>query len=324
MPKIAISYRRDNSIDITGRIFDRLTVRYGRKSVFRDIDSIPPGRDFREYIQETLGDSDLLMVVVGPRWMGEERRGKARIHSETDYVRTEVEIALTRRIPVIPLLVGGSDMPEPGELPESIRDFAYHNAVAINSGRDFDHHMNGLIRSTDGILHDQTLSPSGGAERRDVIEGITQPASEGSAKAPREEPRARIPRVQSNLVLQVVGGAMIAQGIVHVAWFSTNVLTALDAGVLKQMFHSIWMFADMIFGFGGLGAGIGTILGKTWGRLGGITICMLLIGGGLLWFINSFDKDIPRLLYAATGLGVILGLLGAYMYVFRWPVPDSR
>ena len=51
MAKITISYRRDDSMDITGRIFDRLTSRYGREAVFRDIDSIPPGRDFREHIQ---------------------------------------------------------------------------------------------------------------------------------------------------------------------------------------------------------------------------------------------------------------------------------
>ena len=43
-------------------------------------------------------------------------------------------------------------MPEPGDLPDSIREFAYRNAVPIDSGRDFDHHMNGLIRATDEIL----------------------------------------------------------------------------------------------------------------------------------------------------------------------------
>ena len=64
MAKITISYRRDDSMDITGRIFDRLTSRYGRETVFRDIDSIPPGLDFREHIQASIEDSDVLMVVV--------------------------------------------------------------------------------------------------------------------------------------------------------------------------------------------------------------------------------------------------------------------
>ena len=52
MTKITISYRRDDSMDITGRIFDRLTSRYGRETVFRDIDSVPPGLDFREHIRD--------------------------------------------------------------------------------------------------------------------------------------------------------------------------------------------------------------------------------------------------------------------------------
>ena len=58
MPRITISYRREDSGVITGRIFDRLVVNYGRASVFRDIDSIPPGVDFREHINEVLTQSD--------------------------------------------------------------------------------------------------------------------------------------------------------------------------------------------------------------------------------------------------------------------------
>src|SRR5215469_9761686 len=54
MAKITISYRRDDSMDITGRIFDRLTSRYGRETVFRDIDSIPPGWIFANTFRQAL------------------------------------------------------------------------------------------------------------------------------------------------------------------------------------------------------------------------------------------------------------------------------
>ncbi len=121
-------------MDITGRIFDRLTSRYGRETVFRDIDNIPPGLDFREHIRASIDESNVLMVVVGPRWMGGDRQGQPRIHAETDYVRIEVEAALNRQIPVIPLLVGGADMPEPSQLPASIREFGYRKIpVAIST-----------------------------------------------------------------------------------------------------------------------------------------------------------------------------------------------
>src|SRR5262249_17282247 len=54
MPRIAISYRRDDSLDITGRVFEHLERHYGREVVFRDIDNILPGEDFRKHINTVL------------------------------------------------------------------------------------------------------------------------------------------------------------------------------------------------------------------------------------------------------------------------------
>jgi len=54
MPKIVVSYRRQDSEAITGRIRDRLANHYGEQSVFMDIDSIPFGADFRERVSEAL------------------------------------------------------------------------------------------------------------------------------------------------------------------------------------------------------------------------------------------------------------------------------
>ena len=211
MAKITISYRRDDSMDITGRIFDRLISRYGRETVFRDIDSIPPGLDFREHIQASIEDSDVLMVVVGPRWMGGSRHGRSRIHAETDYVRIEVEAALNRHIPVIPLLVGGADMPQPSQLPENIREFAYRNAVQIDSGRDFDHHMNGLIRATDKILLGaQTSVPAASTGT------IDRRASDSEAKTKHQTTPAG-GAAQSSLFLALVGSVMTVIGLMHIA-----------------------------------------------------------------------------------------------------------
>src|SRR5437879_3344935 len=112
MPKIAISYRRSDSQDITGRIFDRLAQRYGKSTVFRDIDNIRPGIDFRTQIADALSSADALLVIVGPRWFGRSKGPGSRIDDEADPVRVEVETALKRRIPLIPVLVGGTRMPE--------------------------------------------------------------------------------------------------------------------------------------------------------------------------------------------------------------------
>ena len=54
MPKISISYRRDDTGPVTGRLSDRLIDRYGAQSIFVDIDSIPAGVDFRHHIHTVL------------------------------------------------------------------------------------------------------------------------------------------------------------------------------------------------------------------------------------------------------------------------------
>jgi hypothetical protein len=314
MAKITISYRRDDSMDITGRIFDRLTSRYGRETVFRDIDNIPPGLDFREHIRASIDDSDMLMVVVGPRWMGGDRHGEPRIQSDTDYVRVEVEAALSRRIPVIPLLVGGADMPEPSELPESIRDFAYRNAVAVDSGRDFDHHMNGLIRATDEIFRRRddagTAAGSATGERR---------APTPQTKAAAQQPAAGVPT--ASLFMPVVGGVMTVIGLMHIGWFTSNLLTASAAGAVARMFQEVWTFADMSFGIGGLIIGIGTIVGARWARVAGIVLCLLVAASNLLWLSDVFDKGVPRLMLVGTAITAVLAIVGTYLLLFRWPAP---
>jgi len=70
MPRITISYRRDDSLAITGRIFDRLGGHFGREAVFCDIDSVPLGADFHRPIDWVLDESDITLSIVGPRWIG--------------------------------------------------------------------------------------------------------------------------------------------------------------------------------------------------------------------------------------------------------------
>jgi len=152
MPKIIISYRRADSGVITGRIRDRLVQHYGDDSIFMDIDNIPFGMDFRKNIAEALAKNELMLAVIGPDWLGTTSAGSARIHDETDPVRIEVETALERGLPTIPVLVGGATMPKAEDLPDSLKGLTYHNAAEVSSGRDFHAHMDRLIRSMDAAL----------------------------------------------------------------------------------------------------------------------------------------------------------------------------
>jgi TIR domain-containing protein len=70
MANVFISYRRSDSAAITGRIRDRLADYYGADAIFIDIDSIPLGIDFRQQIQEAITKNDLVLAVIGPKWIG--------------------------------------------------------------------------------------------------------------------------------------------------------------------------------------------------------------------------------------------------------------
>lgn len=153
--KIVISYRRDDSDGMAGRIRDRLIQRFGERAIFMDIDSIPFGVDFRSQIASALTETDILIAVVGNDWLGVQARANRRIDDENDPVRIEVEIALQRGIPVVPVLIRGAKMPTPSDLPETIREFAFRNAAEVEAGRDFHPHMERLIRALEHVLGDR-------------------------------------------------------------------------------------------------------------------------------------------------------------------------
>jgi TIR domain len=162
MPRIFISYRREESELITGRIYDHLASHFGHHNVFRDLDSILFGVDFRKNISEAVGNCDVLVVMIGEQWLTVRHRegtkqGQRRLDDPNDFVRIEVGSALARGIPVIPVLVDGARMPGEPELPEGLQELAYRNATEVGSGRDFRDHVVRLIRGIEGA------APSGRA-----------------------------------------------------------------------------------------------------------------------------------------------------------------
>ena len=145
---IFVSYRREDSADVTGRIYDRLTQAFEKAQVFKDVDSIPLGLDFRKHLQQTVSSCDVVLVVVGDRWLTSTKvDGRRRLDDPKDFVRIELETALQRDIPVIPVLVRGASVPEEGELPPILSALAYRNGIAVRSDPDFHRDMDRLIQS---------------------------------------------------------------------------------------------------------------------------------------------------------------------------------
>jgi uncharacterized membrane protein YeaQ/YmgE (transglycosylase-associated protein family) len=156
---IFISYRRQDNPDITGRLYDRLVSHFGSERVFRDVDSVPLGVDYRQYLDEEVGKCKILIAVIGNRWLDvKDAEGKRRIDSRGDFVRIEIESALKRGIPVIPILVSGVTMPAEDDLPSTLRNLAYRNALPVRADPDFHNDVDRLIEGLE--THLQKAAPS--------------------------------------------------------------------------------------------------------------------------------------------------------------------
>ena len=140
---IFISYRRDDSSANTGRIYDRLIQKFDQQSIFKDVDAIPIGVDFRKHLEKQVTGCRVLLAIIGPRWADNDR-----LQDEGDFVRIEIEYGLDpdRDILVVPVLVDNSSMPSTDQLPDSLKDFAFRNAIQVRPDPDFHKDMDKLIK----------------------------------------------------------------------------------------------------------------------------------------------------------------------------------
>jgi formylglycine-generating enzyme required for sulfatase activity len=152
MSRIFISYRRADSAGYAGRLYDRLSQRVGQDRIFMDIDTIEPGLDFVQVIEEAVGSCDALIVLIGRQWLTvTDATGRRRLDNPQDFVRLEVATALERNIRVIPVLVGGATVPHSTDLPDALRRLARRNALEISDTR-FHHDVDRLIETLEKVL----------------------------------------------------------------------------------------------------------------------------------------------------------------------------
>ncbi len=153
MGSIFISYRRADSIDVVGRIYDYLASEFGPESLFKDVYSIPAGADYREVLNDSVQSCDVLVVVIGADWLNAaDKSGRRRLQNREDSVRIEIECALAAETIVVPVLVNGATMPTGDELPDSMRDLTFRNAVPLRPDPDFKGDMLRLVQVLNGYL----------------------------------------------------------------------------------------------------------------------------------------------------------------------------
>jgi hypothetical protein len=134
MPRIFISYRREEGADLSGRISDFLERRFGARAVFRDVNAILAGSNFVKALQRALDDARVMLVIIGPHWTDlRDASGYRRIDLPNDFVRYEVATALRAGKLVVPILIDGARLPTAAELPPDLAALAQATPVTVRN-----------------------------------------------------------------------------------------------------------------------------------------------------------------------------------------------
>jgi hypothetical protein len=239
--RIFVSYRRDDSAHVAGRLTDRLINRFGVDRIFMDVDSLSPGVDFTEAIEQAVQDCSVLLAIVGERWASiEDRRGKRRLDDPTDFVVLEIRAALKRDIPVIPVLVDNAEMPRSELMPLTLKQFPRRHAFRIRHeswGRDTE----GLIRRIEQLMlrrlsgapvaahvadrPERARPGEGGADIEDfrrLLAAVPGPASSVAAQA---TTAATAVHASTQRALMALGGSQ----------FDPDIATAEPAALARQV-----------------------------------------------------------------------------------------
>jgi hypothetical protein len=123
--------------------------------VYKEVDSIPFGVDFRKHIFDSVRQCKVLLAVIGKNWLeaGKDKDNEdRRLDDPRDFLRIEIETALQLDIPVIPLLVQGASLPREQDLPDSLRPLVVRQSHAIRHDPDFRTDMDRLINALQNHL----------------------------------------------------------------------------------------------------------------------------------------------------------------------------
>lgn len=136
MRRIFINYRRQDSEGYVGRLHDHLTQQLAGDAIFMDVDSIVPGSDFVQAIEDEVSKCDVFIAIIGPTWLtAADDDGTRRLDHWNDFVRLEIATAIKHNKRIIPVLVGRARMPNPDQLPEDISLLARRSAIELSHAR---------------------------------------------------------------------------------------------------------------------------------------------------------------------------------------------
>ena len=199
--RIFISYRRDETAYPAGWLYDRLTQHFGAGQIFKDVDSIELGDDFVQVITRAVSSCDVLLALIGEQWLTiTDAQGQRRLTDPDDFVRLEIEAALTRDVRIIPILVDGARMPSSDELPAGLASLARRQALELSPSR-FEYDTSRLLKILDTTLaevrtaHDGPATTSSSAAQQALANtGEEDSSATSSTRDPNRSDRGRTVR----------------------------------------------------------------------------------------------------------------------------------
>jgi len=135
--KIFLNYRRGDDPGSTGRLYDRLEGEFEPGQLFMDVEGhIRGGDDFVDVLKAHVAQCDILLAVIGPRWLDiNDEYGRRRLDSPEDWVRIEIASALESGKRVIPVLIGDARIPRADDLPDALKPLARRQIIRITLER---------------------------------------------------------------------------------------------------------------------------------------------------------------------------------------------
>jgi len=294
-PRVFICYRREDTAAHAGRLCDAMVNRFGKRNVFIDVD-LTPGVDFHERITEVVSACQVLIVVMGRNWATvEDDDGTVRIADPEDFVRHECATALARPgVTVVPVLVGGAQMPKRELLPPDLQKIAHRHAHDMSDSR-WGYDIDRLNDTLDGLLTDLTRS-------RETVAPVPTPSAPATpvpapgpptpTPTPRDPPSGPPALSNARLILE---GMVVAAIAAYVGRWVFNAIPSPDedagaiAGVILRR-GGTWALT---------GAALAVWLAIRTGRAGIFRLGLigLLVGalgggiGGAVWALPVIIQD---------------------------------
>lgn len=301
---IFINYRRGDDPGFTQALYGRLEQVFPPERLFMDVDNIAPGLDFVQVLNEQVASCDVLIAVVGPNWLAAiDESGQRRLDNPEDFVRVEIESALSQKKRVIPVLVNDAKMPRSTELPEGLKPFARCNAVRLTHER-FRAETQSLIKALEKVLTETETARRDEAEHarraeraraKDEAERLRRERREGFRTVQAEKIDARprgetTPKARSRGVVSFIAGLpsnadwripITATALLLLGWILPGyVFMSPEQGGLG------WGTVALLYGLAGFVA-IGVAFYVRRSALGGAELALYWLA--LVRFIGSAD-----------------------------------